>query len=58
VRLLRRGDHCCVNSCVWGNLLEELPGKCGWGDLRDEGVGGWGYLGQGLRARGLPTMVV
>jgi hypothetical protein len=28
VRLLRRGDHCCANLCVWGNLSEELPGKC------------------------------
>jgi hypothetical protein len=59
VRLVRRGDHCCVNLCVWRNLSGELPGNVVWGDLRarglgllrsgmrGEGFGDWGCLGQG-----------
>jgi hypothetical protein len=29
VGVLRRGDHLCVNLCIWGNLLCSLGGFCG-----------------------------
>jgi hypothetical protein len=57
VRLLRRGDHLCVNLCTWGNFGALLC--CARGELLSKEMRGGGgklfYLRRTVAGEGVPT---